>query len=338
MSTPRRSATERVSILVVKELLKEHTLFRTSELDEAREQVAKVFCPHALTTTSLNENLKTVHNRIDLGDVALNYLDYGAEVRITPGILNSFYLVQMPLAGSARITCGRETIESDVTFASIPNPLEKLEMVWRTNNPQLLVYISREKMEERLKQLSGREVKMPIKFELGMDMTTQAAKSWRNLVDNLVEDIDHEGFSMHPAVRNQFQDLIVTGLLLTQHHNYTELLEKNIEPAAPRAVRLAMQACETNPEESFTVSQLAKIAGVSIRSLQDGFHRYVGISPTEYLKDVRLNRVRADLLAEDTHANSVSEVAFSWGFTHLGRFAHSYQKRFGELPSETLRK
>ena len=78
---------------VVTELLREHNLFRTQNLDEAREQVARVFCPHGLTTTSADEKLDTVHNRVTLGDVTLNYLDYGADVHITPGELHSFYLI-----------------------------------------------------------------------------------------------------------------------------------------------------------------------------------------------------------------------------------------------------
>ncbi|CAB4786644.1 unannotated protein [freshwater metagenome] len=83
---------------------------------------------------------------------------------------------------------------------------------------------------------------------------------------------------------------------------------------------------------------MARAAGVSIRSLQDGFKRYVGMSPTEYLRDVRLNRVREDLLSERALSTSIADIAFSWGFTHLGRFAKTYHDRFGELPSETLRR
>jgi AraC-like DNA-binding protein len=34
---------------------------------------------------------------------------------------------------------------------------------------------------------------------------------------------------------------------------------------------------------------------------------------------------------------SVAEVAARWGFSHLGRFAAAYRKRYGESPSHTLR-
>ena len=325
-------------MVAVAELLKEHNLFRTTHLDEARSEVARVFCPHSLTTTNREEKLKTVHNRITLGDVTLNYLDYGAEVRITPGELNSFYLVQIPLNGSAEISCGKEMILSDVSMASIPNPLEKLDMVWHSGNPQLMVYINRATLEKRLEDLIGREIHVPVRFELGMDLTTQNAKSWRNLIDTLVSDVDNGGLTMHAGIRDQFQDLIITGLLLSQKHNYSESIGTSIEPITSRSVRLAMAACEANPQDPLTVTDMAHFAGVSIRSLQDGFKKYVGMSPTDYLRNVRLNRVREELLAERGFDSSIADIAFTWGFTHLGRFAKLYHERFGELPSETIRK
>ena len=325
-------------MVAVAELLKEHNLFRTTHLDEARSEVARVFCPHSLTTTNREEKLKTVHNRITLGDVTLNYLDYGAEVRITPGELNSFYLVQIPLNGSAEISCGKEMILSDVNMASIPNPLEKLDMVWHSGNPQLMVYINRATLEKRLEDLIGREIHVPVRFELGMDLTTQNAKSWRNLIDTLVSDVDNGGLTMHAGIRDQFQDLIITGLLLSQKHNYSESIGTSIEPITSRSVRLAMAACEANPQDPLTVTDMAHFAGVSIRSLQDGFKKYVGMSPTDYLRNVRINRVREELLAERGFDSSIADIAFTWGFTHLGRFAKLYHERFGELPSETIRK
>ena len=322
----------------VAELLSEHNLFRTTNLDEARDEVARIFCPHGLTTTGTDQKLNTVHNRVTLGDVSLNYLDYGAEVHITPGELHSFFLVQMPLAGCADIYSGKEHVLSDVNIASIPNPIEKLDMVWHAGNPQLLVYINRTTLEERMEELIGRELHFPVKFDLGMDMTTPRARSWRTLVDTLVTDVEHGGLTMYAGVRNQFQDLIISGLLLSQRHNYSDSIGTRAEPAAPRSIRLAIQACEENPEESLTVTDMAKVAGVSIRSLHDGFRKYVGMSPTDYLRNVRLLRVREDLLSARAINTSIADIAFSWGFTHLGRFAKSYQERFGELPSETVRK
>jgi AraC-like DNA-binding protein len=57
-----------------------------------------------------------------------------------------------------------------------------------------------------------------------------------------------------------------------------------------------------------------------------------------YLRSRRLELVRAELGGTGRRGGTVAEVATLAGFAHLGRFARDYQRRFGELPSETLRR
>jgi len=74
-----------------------------------------------------------------------------------------------------------------------------------------------------------------------------------------------------------------------------------------------------------------------VRVLQESFRRHVGMSPLTYLRRLRLDGVHGELSRSDPWHVSVSEVAYRWGFTHLGRFAGAYRKRYGEPPSQTLR-
>ena len=319
------------------ELLSEHNLFRTTNLDEARDQVAKVFCPHLLVTTSRTGEVDTVHNRVNLSQISINYLDYGAEVRIEPGALNSFFLVQIPLKGGSEVSCGKATITSTPELASVPSPTDHLSMVWHADSPHLLVYISRITAENRLRDLLGHELIAPLRFELGMDMTSPAAQSWRRLVDLAVADAEAGGLTMQTVVRDQLEDMILTGLLMTHPHNYSDALAKNYRPAAPRAIREAVALFEAHPERTPTMTELAQAAGVSIRSLQVGFQQYMGMSPTEYLRDLRLQRVHEELSQSSYGGRTVADIAYSWGFNHLGRFAQMYRKRYGELPSQTRR-
>ena len=50
-----------------------------------------------------------------------------------------------------------------------------------------------------------------------------------------------------------------------------------------------------------------------------------------------LQRVRDALQASSPDQSTIADLAYAWGFNHLGRFAQLYRKRFGELPSQTLR-
>lgn len=85
--------------------------------------------------------------------------------------------------------------------------------------------------------------------------------------------------------------------------------------------------------EPISVEDVAEAAGLSIRGLQEAFRRHHGVTPTTYLRRIRLLLARERL--ESGEAESVGDVARAVGFGHLGRFANSYRAEFGELPRET---
>ena len=71
----------------------------------------------------------------------------------------------------------------------------------------------------------------------------------------------------------------------------------------------------------------------SYSSLCEAFGR----PPATLLAELRLNAAHRALLqpGKDT---SVTKVAARYGFVHFGRFAATYQRQFGELPSVTFAK
>lgn len=100
-----------------------------------------------------------------------------------------------------------------------------------------------------------------------------------------------------------------------------------------------INACErlvlAGTEADVALADIAKRSGYSMRSLQLIFRRSVGMTPGRWFMTARLNGALRDLLMCDQTC-TVSEVAMKWGFRHMSRFSHYYQKTFGELPSQTL--
>lgn len=88
--------------------------------------------------------------------------------------------------------------------------------------------------------------------------------------------------------------------------------------------------------EALTVNDLCEGLRTSHRSLHYAFNKVLGLSPVTYLRYIRLNGVRAELIGGDK-STLVSEVAAKWGFWHMGMFSTYYKMLFGERPSETLK-
>ncbi|QWS32522.1 helix-turn-helix domain-containing protein [Curtobacterium aetherium] len=106
-------------------------------------------------------------------------------------------------------------------------------------------------------------------------------------------------------------------------------------PTASR-LRAAIAFIEEHARDRPTVPAIAAAAGLSERGLQEVFARTLGVTPNGFLRDQRLDGVRAELL-RGASPNSVLEVARRWRFTNPSRFAVAYRARFGEDPSATLR-
>jgi AraC family ethanolamine operon transcriptional activator len=92
-----------------------------------------------------------------------------------------------------------------------------------------------------------------------------------------------------------------------------------------------------NIHEPLTVGDLSRQAGVSERTLRAAFRAVLGLSPKQYAIAQRLNAVREALSDADPGTTTVTDVAMSFGFFELGRFAGRYRHAFGETPSRTLR-
>ena len=113
--------------------------------------------------------------------------------------------------------------------------------------------------------------------------------------------------------------------------------EQPARAAPTRRVRRAEEIMRARSDEPLTVEDLARETGVGVRSLQLAFREHRGTSPRSALNALRLERANERLCAPGP-ATSVTGIALDCGFTHFGRFAAAYRQRFGEAPSETLRR
>jgi transcriptional regulator GlxA family with amidase domain len=88
--------------------------------------------------------------------------------------------------------------------------------------------------------------------------------------------------------------------------------------------------------EPVTMAELSRLAGASERTLRAAFRDVIGLSPKQYAIAQRLEAAHAALRSADPSTTTVTDIATSFGFYELGRFAGRYRHAFGEVPSQTL--
>src|SRR5262245_6387753 len=105
----------------------------------------------------------------------------------------------------------------------------------------------------------------------------------------------------------------------------------------PRGVKRAIDYMQTNLAGPITIEQVVEVSRIARRTLFKHFRDFRGTTPMEYLRDARFRLARGLLMRGDSHEN-VTAVAMRCGFNHLGRFSVDYRRRFGESPSQTIRR
>jgi AraC-like DNA-binding protein len=137
-------------------------------------------------------------------------------------------------------------------------------------------------------------------------------------------------------------DQAVRHLLLTTAAVFGLATPAGGSPGESAIVRRARAHIEEHLRDPITAAELAHAAGSSVRSLQIAFRRELGQTPLEHVREARLVAARAELLsapqAEGGALPTVAAVSHRWGFLNPGRFSSLYRRRFGEYPSDTLRR
>ena len=100
---------------------------------------------------------------------------------------------------------------------------------------------------------------------------------------------------------------------------------------------LARDYIVAHSSEALRISEVASAVGLSVRMLQKHFRNRFGCSPLQFLVECRLENARLRLQGA-RHGDTVTSIAWECGFIQLGLFAARYRSRFGELPSETLKR
>lgn len=92
---------------------------------------------------------------------------------------------------------------------------------------------------------------------------------------------------------------------------------------------------ENVANEWLSVTYLANQFNISESTLLRQLKRLTGLTPKQYLQEVRLNKARQ--LIESKAYDTVSEVALEVGFLHLKTLSRTFKARFGISPSALLR-
>jgi AraC-like DNA-binding protein len=131
--------------------------------------------------------------------------------------------------------------------------------------------------------------------------------------------------------------------LLEENALESLLMNTRVDPSSAFArsrynvARKAYGYLQDRADDVPSIREICAATGASYATLERGFRETYGMTPKAMMTAMRLSGARRTLLHPGP-ATTVTTVALRWGFVEFGRFSALYRQRFGEVPSETLRR
>jgi AraC-like DNA-binding protein len=312
--------------------------FSGADIDQARSVLNRFYYPVAVGTPEGADGFGLGVEVIQLGPLTVGQISFSGPVSLIVAELDAYH-VSMPTTGRMQARHAGHEVVAGPSTGIVFGPGNPVYTLHDANSVELAVKIERDALEQELADLLGRPIAGPIDLPPAIDLSGGPGHSWSRLVRLLRDELEYqESLIYQPLIAEQLRGSVLSGLLLSIPHRYHAELTGPATAGPPRAIRRVVDAVHDEPERPFSVTGLAAIAGMSVRSLQEGFRRHLGCTPMAYLQQVRLLRAHESLRLADPLRTTVATIAHRWGFAHLGRFASAYRERFGEAPSETLRR
>jgi AraC-like DNA-binding protein len=261
-------------------------------------------------------------------ETELILINYGGPVRIEAGTLGGFALLQAPLRGGYVCQAAGSTLTTPTGHAHLVSPTAPLNMDWSADCHLLVVRFNALTGVPSLRGPIGGSALGPV-----VDLTASRAQSLDRALSFAVEDALSGGVLATDASARRSVDAMLVAAVKAAFFPEGGRAAKYPEPLAR-----ALAYLEADLEQPMRLEDLARAAGLGRTQLAAAFQEHLGLSPLAWVQTRRLDRVRQELITAADQPRAVTESALRWGFTHMGRFAQAYAKRFGESPRATVQR
>ena len=248
------------------------------------------------------------------------------------------YVVVLSLRGRLEAASRHRAVDCDARQGVVLSPTPEYTVRSESRAARLGIQLRRDAVAQHLAALLGTAPDAPLEFAPLLSLREGHGRSLARFVHLAIAELKRPApVLLEPITARSFGEFVTTTLLLHQPHNYTERLRRLERPVTPRDVKRAIEYMEANLDATVGLPEIVAASGVPGRTLIQHFRDFRGTSPMQYLRTARFERVREALRRAEPEER-ITEIATQWGFSHMGRFAVDYRRRFGETPSATLRR
>jgi AraC-like DNA-binding protein len=295
-----------------------------------------MYAAHKVKITGTSEDFTFSCDLIQLDAMTFASMSHSmpTEVDMFDG-LRDLSVVEHQDGDAVRLTIGTETVNLREGECILLPPDQPLQAALDT----LGVAVTTISMKALQSAAAARIDHKPVEINFSRPVTPVAGRHWSQTIRYVEGVIRNSPLLVSaPLARSELGWLVDSAVLACFPNSTFDAGTASYPGDTPQPLRRALGFIDEHASDPITLDDIAMAARLSPRGLQAAFRRHLDTTPLAYLRGVRMERAHRDLQnAEPGDGVSVAGLAARWGFTHLGRFAVEYRRRFGAYPSQTLR-
>jgi len=327
---------EATSAVCLKEPLARFRVASADRLEDALAIQMSRSTVYRISSPDRDEAYRFRLNLASLAGMRIGFVSHGRPTRVDARGSTSVSIIWTENGHGSVTTCGR-SIMTSTDQGALAVPDQECSFDYGQNCRRIDFGFVPGIMERYLTLTLGVSPRGSFSLHPVFDMSAGVGAALKRFVGFVTAELDcGEAILTSPGAAMGLQDAVLSMLLHHHPHSHSRQFDSHARTAVPAMVRRVEDYLATQATEAVSMTDLASVAGVGLRTIQATFKKHRGYSPQEFLKSIRLDEAHGQL--RSGHASRVIDVAFACGFTKLSQFSSDYEKRFGELPSTTLRR
>lgn len=322
--------------------LARYQLCSTTNLDVARTKLSETLAPRVTVQQLLPRfeqspsNFHYTHNSICLQNITINAISYGSSVVLKLRDIHRFFFFVLVLRGNCRIASGESGFVAKANEMFVINAGQPIYAELSNGFQEIVVGVDIDALTPAILRMIDRPVSVPIHFNCAPLPLDGDRGSLGRFIHMLCAEMDAERAPFEfKAIGDLYEQTLLSLMLTSLPHNYSEWLQHGVPAAIPYYVRRAERFIRDNLHSALTLDDIVQASGTGMRSLHQAFREFRRTTPMLYLKECRLQLARAHLQDKRLQDRSIAELAQQVGFEYPSKFSRAYKLRFNELPSTT---
>lgn len=308
---------------------------KSKDPDEFADTLAPITGPIQLIPLNKIVDFKGGINAIMLPRIKLFQVNFHG-VQVIPQQNRSYIAISFVTGGKVELVQGSQVYEYDHKLAIGHNPTDLVNMKCKRSE-MLVAIFDLASLDTYGRSLGEWEEIQPIKIPIKINLASPYSRSLYQSLCFLWEQFEQVSPLLNsPLAISEYEKFLFSQLL------YLEDGTADLARLMSRSSLLTLSRAEdyilANLNQCLTIEAIAGAAGVSPSTLFKTFQNRHKITPMQFVKRQRLQKVREALLLANPQTSTVVDIASRYGFWNSGRFAAEYRKLFHENPTETLRR